>query len=194
MLIRTMGVMTVAFCMTFLTTLISSYGHQGGESRLEVRVPTKVEAVRQYYDGHVVSVSKDKLVLQPVGGGMQRAFLLSRVFDNDGFPLNATADSQYRLSDLHNGDKVNIEYTRFSDGKEICDAICIRRRLGGRIPRSQQPLNAVDPYHERANAYQDFEEKGTPLPKQYQSPKIEIRVNSNIRFTPTLLPLPIQFW
>lgn len=77
----------------------------------------------------------------------------------DGFP-----NAQYRLSDVRVGDKVFFDWRRVGKVYEV-HYVSIYRRPGGRVPRSPgEPPGEEHPWHERANAYQDLEEKGIPLP------------------------------
>jgi hypothetical protein len=96
-----------------------------------------------------------------------------------GFPSRPfnppyTGSYTYRMADVRVGDRVAIEYYRV-DGVDICAAIRIERRPDGRVPPApgdEPPANLrADLYHlyyprhhERCNAYQDWEEKGIPLP------------------------------
>jgi hypothetical protein len=68
------------------------------------------------------------------------------------------------LSDVRVGDEVYIRCCKErNDG--LCYAISILRRPGGRVPKMPGEPDDVDaPFHERMNAFQDFEEKGTPIP------------------------------
>lgn len=73
----------------------------------------------------------------------------------------------YRLADVRAGDEVSITCERV-DGVDHCATIQIERRPGGRVPVApgQKPGDR-DVWHEQANAYQDFEERGIPLPEKY---------------------------
>ena len=84
--------------------------------------------------------------------------------------------SNYRVKDVEVGDKVSIEWSRHV-GIEICEAIWIRRRPGGRVPPApSEPANQRRPWHELMNAERDFEEKGIPVPDRFLPPwKIKAR-------------------
>jgi hypothetical protein len=75
----------------------------------------------------------------------------------------------YRLSDVRVGDLVNL-YIHREDGYEICDAISIVRRPGGRVPpaHGESPDTKVR-HHERMNADQNLEDKGIPLAERFHT-------------------------
>lgn len=86
---------------------------------------------------------------------------------------NVLRYSSYRLSDVKVGDKVTLTI-QVIDGRYTCTNITINRRPGGRVPLA--PLDDLpndDSHHdERANAYQDLEERGIPLPDKYDPDKL----------------------
>lgn len=73
----------------------------------------------------------------------------------------------YGLKDVKVGDRVTIE---ISHANEIasCQAICIKRRPGGLIPPAPGDKMKIA-WHERCQAEQDFEEKGTPIPEKFKA-------------------------
>ncbi|MBX9580932.1 MAG: hypothetical protein K2X87_11540 [Gemmataceae bacterium] len=75
-----------------------------------------------------------------------------------------SSGNSYRLADLQVGDEVVLELE--GEGPEgVVRAVRIDRRPGGRVPPA--PANEPgDPraWHLQANAYQDWEERGIPLP------------------------------
>ena len=74
------------------------------------------------------------------------------------------ASDTYRLTDVRVGDLVMIK-CRLDGGVNICDTICILRRPGGRIPPAPgERAGSQIKHHERAQAFQDLEEKGIPIP------------------------------
>ena len=82
--------------------------------------------------------------------------------------FRAEADRSYRLADVRVGDEVSLS-NKLVDGVWVCREILIRRRPGGRVPPmpGEGPNPRAGPYHERMNAYQDYEDFGTPLPAKY---------------------------
>ena len=98
-------------------------------------------------------------------------FHADKVFADRGFSKALGAPYSYRWSDVKIGDRVDIRFERV-DGKFQCTAIAIRRRPGGRIPPGHVPDLRDPPYHEYAQALQDFEEKGIPLPAKYLPPPL----------------------
>jgi hypothetical protein len=93
-----------------------------------------------------------------------KVFRVSAVLTDGGYPRDAFAGFSYRHKDVLVGDIVSIKYSRVR-GRETCEAILIRRRPGGNVPPSPggHP-GAFLPPHVIANAYQDLEERGIPLP------------------------------
>lgn len=74
----------------------------------------------------------------------------------------------YRASDVRTGDHVEIQFSRV-DGVDICDAICIFKRPGGRVPPAHgEESDASIKWHVLRNAIQDVEERGIPFPKEYE--------------------------
>lgn len=68
------------------------------------------------------------------------------------------------------GDKLMIEYIKFGDVC-VCTDLVITRRPNGRVPPAlREPESTPIRSHEYANAYQDLEEKGIPLPFKFLSP------------------------
>lgn len=96
-----------------------------------------------------------------------RRFPVDPVLAAGGFDRRELPGFTYRPADVRVGDEVSIRCRPVGD-EDVCRAICIRRRPGGRVPVApgQQPEDR-DPYHEGAQAYQDYEELGVPLPERY---------------------------
>ena len=100
------------------------------------------------------------------------AFQAGNILADGGFSEALMAPYSYRWSDVKVGDRVSIRFEKVG-GARNCTAIRIERRPGGRVPAAQ--LKEQDPFHkgipqwhELANALQDFEEKGIPLPEKYR--------------------------
>ena len=123
----------------------------------------KVEAVQQHWVGPVVEVGKDFITLRPESGGKPQRFAASAVLARGDYPREQTPGYRYKLSDVRVGDVVAIEYSRI-DGVDICEAVNVGRRPGGLVPPGNYPANSPDQPHKRAQAMQEREEKGLPLP------------------------------
>jgi hypothetical protein len=76
------------------------------------------------------------------------------------------------LSDLKIGDRVHVEAGTTREGEQFCITIIIERRPGGRIPPQFGDPWKQEPYafHLSDQAYQDWEEKGVPIPAKYLDP------------------------
>jgi hypothetical protein len=75
------------------------------------------------------------------------------------------------LTDLKVGDVVEVEAGVTRAGQEWATAIDIRRRPGGKIPPMVPDQFGERPdVPERNQAYQDWEEKGTPIPAKFLKP------------------------
>ncbi|MBX9627779.1 MAG: hypothetical protein K2X82_28535 [Gemmataceae bacterium] len=101
-----------------------------------------------------------------------RRFPVDRVLAAGGFHEEEMLGSTYRLADVRVGDEVTLWLQR--DGPEgVCRAVQIERRPGGRVPPApgERP-DDPDPYHAWVNAYQDWEERGIPLPDKYDPAKL----------------------
>lgn len=91
----------------------------------------------------------------------------------------------YRLTDVKVGDIVMIRYSHLGD-MDICDAIKIVKRPGGRVPPLSEeaetrrkarlkphpaipgfPETTYIPYHEEMNAHWNLEDKGIPYPAKF---------------------------
>ncbi|MBX9580863.1 MAG: hypothetical protein K2X87_11195 [Gemmataceae bacterium] len=89
-----------------------------------------------------------------------------------------SAAHSYRPADVRVGDEVNLVFVPEPAGnEEVFWGMQIERRPGGRVPPApaDRPGDR-DPWHERANAYQDWEERGIPLPDKYDPDKARERM------------------
>lgn len=99
--------------------------------------------------------------------------------------------STYGLSDVRVGDEIYIRLGREkNDG--LCWSISIRRRPGGRVPPVPGEGPAGLPFHVLMNAYQDLEEKGTPLPERIRTP-IDPELMMRIAKLKPGTPLPYEY-
>jgi hypothetical protein len=115
----------------------------------------------------VVEVTRDSITILPDGLNKPRRFAVSSVLAKGDYPRDRIPPCRYKLSDVNAGDIVGIDYDRIG-GVDICHAVGIRRRPGGKIPPGHYPADLIDPPHELAQALQDNEEYGIPLPEKYQ--------------------------
>jgi hypothetical protein len=94
-------------------------------------------------------------------------FLLAEELTKGEYVKTALPANTYRVTDVRVGDWVSIEYER-RNGVDVCKALCIDRRPGGRIPPAPgEKPDAFNKYHEQANARQDWEEKRIAYPRKY---------------------------
>lgn len=112
-------------------------------------------------DGRMTVIRRDQ---QPL-----RFFPFSDGLGSGETLTNEKGGYSYRPSDVNVGDDVSIMLHQI-EGVEVCVAICISRRPGGRVPPAPNdyPFNL---HHERSNAQQDAEEHGIPLPEKYRPPR-----------------------
>jgi hypothetical protein len=75
------------------------------------------------------------------------------------------------LTDVKVGDVLEVELGVTRDGREWATAVSILRRPGGKIPPMVPDQFGDRPdVPERNQAYQDWEEKGTPIPAKFLKP------------------------
>lgn len=107
-----------------------------------------------------------------------RKYILSDVL-RAGYPgigRHGGLDYTYRTKDLQIGDLIDMQLEVNFYDYPICEAIKIYRRPGGSVPpapgeverQKEKPLKRPM-WHERANALQDWEEKGIPIPIYFLS-------------------------
>jgi hypothetical protein len=152
----------------------------------EKAIPLPNECSRLYdYLGTVTAIGRGSISIQQPGRHPEQFVLSSWLAaglppaDPTSLQRPTTPDSKaytplppggpafwYRLKDVQLGDTVIIRFGRV-DKVNICDAICIIRRPGGRVPPAPQEETSGMRHSEWANAWQDWEEQGTPLPNKY---------------------------
>ncbi len=178
------------FAVSCCFVLTGASGQPGQDGAIAPQRAPKVEAVHQSCAGKVLEVTKNSITIQPELGGQPRRFTACALLASGDCRRVGVPCDMYKLSDVQLGDKVDLEYSLI-DGVAICDAIAILRRPGGRVPPGHYPPNLVDPPHERAQAYQDLEEKGIPLPAKYD-PTFHLRETQEImlRLQGRVAPMP----
>jgi len=118
------------------------------------------------YEGFVTNVTAESITLR-AAGDQPKTYALSPVLQRGGIPPSSVCTYQYRVTDVRLGDRVAIHISRWS-GVDVCDGVCVKRRPGGRVPPEPNfDPRATSHHHERAQAYQDWEEKGIPFPDKY---------------------------
>ncbi len=128
-----------------------------------------------FFKGTVTELTRDRIAIQLKTGKIQQfpvgMVLRSGRYYEDEHP------STYRLADVKIGDRVDIACLELN-GELQCETICIHRRPGGRVPPcpGERPDTNLK-WHERANAYQEFEEKGIPLPARFDPKQGPGRLN-----------------
>jgi len=107
------------------------------------------------------------------------------------------AAQSYLPAHLQVGDIVILDFQR-DDGKDRCTSIMICKRPGGRVPPSPnfesdkfQAKLCGYRYHEYANAKQDLEERGIPLPERFK-PKPVPQVPSLEENERASKPMPVK--
>jgi hypothetical protein len=78
----------------------------------------------------------------------------------------------YRPADVMVGDVVHLGCSPTDEKNPVCHKISIMRRPGGKVPPVPDGarFGARREWHEHCQAYQDFLEKGTPLPDDLEPP------------------------
>lgn len=101
------------------------------------------------------------------------------------YPISSPRN--YTRDHVQVGDIVQLACQVYK-GEIECRSICIRRRPGGRVPCAPGDERIRQfPYHERMNAFQDFEEKGIPLPKKWGDERTEKNLTWRINHVRAIL-------
>ncbi len=140
---------------------LSVIGTCGAVQATEVEWTLYESATITSIDGRKITLSRED---QPL-----RTFELSDQLRAGGYSTGHGASYSYRIQNVAVGDDVSLRFRRDEEVPRLCEAIAIVRRPNGRIPRApDQEATDRFPHHERMQAEQDWEEKGVPLPPQYQ--------------------------
>jgi hypothetical protein len=118
-----------------------------------------------FFRGNVTELTQDTITLR-LHTDEIRKFPIGSIL-RSGKYWEGEQPATYRFADVKVGDQV-LMYCLELNRELRCETICIRRRPGGRVPPcpGERP-GCTRPWHEYANAMQDFEEKGIPLPPKY---------------------------
>lgn len=128
-----------------------------------------------WYRGDVVGIDARGVTIhgcehmQPGDEFVMRWFRIGPVLAGGGFDPAEMAPLTYQWSEIRVGDRVQIRVQE-DEANDICLAIGILRRPGGRVP----PAPGQDPrdenqWHASANAHQDHDLLGLPLPPKYDA-------------------------
>lgn len=117
------------------------------------------------YSGMVIRKTEKSILIQK-RGQTPREFLLSESLSAGNIPSEASGKDRYSLKDVLIGDLVVLTYGTFPQGS-VCQSVSIHRRPGGKVPPADDfSQYAQYRWHDLANAKQDLEEKGTPIPQK----------------------------
>jgi hypothetical protein len=129
---------------------------------LVLAAPPAAEAPIPDYDGRVVSVTPTSITVRR-GAEPPRTFPVGADLAAGRFPADEVDGYRYKLADVAAGDVVSV-HCGYAAGANVCRAVCVARRPGGAVPPAHLPPGRAVKYHDVANAWQAWEEKGTPLP------------------------------
>ena len=122
--------------------------------------------------GTVVDVNATSFSVRFKDGNDVRVLYPTPAVLGTGRPMTPDETTTYELPDVRVGDVVDVVFVP-RDGRNVCHQIVIYRRPGGKIPpyksdlpRGNLPGN-INPWHARMQAYQDWEEKGIPIPDKH---------------------------
>lgn len=136
---------------------------------LERKIPPEQDFEGFSFRGFVTSLSENGMRLHQIGQ-QSRILVFSEQLKNGRYH-STDAAYKFRVSDIQNGDIVWAKFDR-KNRVLICQYVCIWRRPSGRVPRSQQSPYEIVQFHERANAAQDFEMHGIPIPEKFLPVKL----------------------
>lgn len=111
----------------------------------------------------------DREVVTVVGPQPPRQFIASPAYTAGKRTPFTMPGHSYRLEDVKVGDGVRVKCA-FKGGCWTFDELCIYLRPGGKVPVAPEDRSFVQgpyPHHERAQAFQDWAEHGTPLPTKF---------------------------
>ena len=119
----------------------------------------------KFFNGTVTEVTRERIAIKLKTDKIQ-VVPVGKTLRSGGY-WEEEHPATYRLVDVKVGDRVEICCLELN-GELRCETIRIDRRPGGRVPPCPDKNPHSDwKWHERANAYQDLEEKGIPLPARF---------------------------
>lgn len=141
-------------------------GPDGERSLIAVRVVvTRDSFTAVAADGTVTSVQ--------LANQVPRRFIATGPLAEGGYDNKALPEDTYRLADVQVGDWIRFAGVRYTEATGVVDyvtTIRIIQRPGGRVPpalgEDADPFTRFMPcrWHERVNAWQDWDERGIPPP------------------------------
>jgi hypothetical protein len=136
----------------------------GKDSLTLTFLPTVEEVWRPDPNGKMIFVK-----VNPVPAAPPKTFKLSSLLADGKAFTQRGPEWSYGIADVKVGDRVQLYSHKRPDGTDCCDNIRVTGRPGGKIPPAPGEPEDKQPYryHERAQAYQDFAEKGTPIPDKF---------------------------
>jgi len=158
--------MLIRLCAVCFLAVASPSDEPVSGDLIDNRAPLLPDCEYLSCTGKVVAVTDRSITIKPEVGGANRLYPVTALLASGDYPRVGARGRWYKLADIKVGDKVEVEYDR-KGGIEICTAVCMRRRPGGKVPAGHYPANLGYQPHERCQALQDFEEKGIPLPEKY---------------------------
>ena len=110
----------------------------------------------------------DKVIILQLPDDTQRSFPLSPDLAAGKLPSGAGFGERYTIGDLQLGDIITVKYDTLPTA-DLCQKVRIERRPGGMIPPEHDEKDGLPlRWHELANALQQQEENGTPLPEKFR--------------------------
>lgn len=92
----------------------------------------------------------------------------------------------YSCKEIKVGDIVSVKAIQI-DGVETGDCIQILRRPGGKVPPDYKNRGGERAHHLQMQAWQDYEEKGTPLPEKFGGRDHEKRLDERMKVVRAVL-------
>jgi hypothetical protein len=142
-------------------SLIISY-----EGQVSALTPTTI-TMKVYFTESALTGGRN--IPEPPGRPPRRFKLSAQLATGEVPPQNQAPGGckGYGRDDVRVGDVIELAVWLSRGDVEDARYITIFRRPGGRVPPHDYEVSDKYAWHTRMNAYQDFEEKGTPLPEHF---------------------------
>lgn len=132
--------------------------------------PPRRLPLNDFRQGVVTAVSRESISLR--SDGQWLTFPIVRELATAKVPPDRhSRDDSYLPSDVKIDDKVEL-FIKDDGRTAVCHTITILRRPGGRVPPGYYTGRRAHYHHDHMNAYQDYEEKGIPLPEWLRPPTL----------------------